>query len=327
MIDPAGQCSVLSSRLGEPLAGSAPLARTWVVLEQAGPYGFKALHQSHLPRPVGEAFAAATEKSPVTVLLARSVGAHADHHHREPHRFWVAHVAPGGVRMRSGTVADLSELVTADLPEVMTRAGRGELPPWGRRTDEPLLLVCTNGSRDVCCALNGRALAREVAADPAYSRQVLEVSHLGGHRFAPNALLLPTGMAYGRLSSEDARAALDQARLRRLPIEQARGLTALARPAQAADLAVRRAFHIEFADAVDVLRTSSTGKLTNPPLRWDGDGLDTVTLVVRHQDGRAWDVTVHRVLDPTPRAESCGKAPVPGRSWVAAGPVPTTPWR
>ncbi|HEY7859652.1 MAG TPA: sucrase ferredoxin [Candidatus Nanopelagicales bacterium] len=327
MIDPTQQCSVLSEQLAEPLAGSAPLARTWVVLEQPGPFGFKALHQSHLPKEIGDAFAAATDKSSVTVLLARPVGPHADHHHPGSHRFWVAHVAPGGVRMRTGTVADLSELVTADLPEVMARAGRGELPPWGRRTDEPLLLVCTNGSRDVCCALNGRPLAAELAQDPAYAGQVIEVSHLGGHRFSPTALLLPTGMSYGRLTARTARLALDQARHRRLSIEGARGLTALARPAQAADLMVRRTQDVQVADAIDVLRSSPVGKLTNAPLRWDGDGLDAVTLVVRHEDGRAWNVTVQRVLDPTPRAESCGKAPVPGRSWVAADPVPTHPWR
>ena len=187
--------------------------------------------------------------------------------------------------------------------------------------------MCTNGSRDLCCALNGRPLAVELANDPAYADQVIEVSHLGGHRFSPNALLLPTGMAYGRLTSQTARLALDQARLRRLSIEGARGLTALARPAQAADLMVRRTQDVRVADAIDVLRPSATGKLTNAPLRWDGDGLDSVTLVVRHEDGRAWEVTVQRVLDPTPRAESCGKAPVPGRCWVADDPVPTGPWR
>lgn len=327
MIDPALQCSVQATGLGEPLAGSAPLARTWIVLEQPGPYGAKALHDSHLTRTVGAAFAAATDGTAVTAVLARPVGAHADHRRREPHRFWVAHVAPGGVRMRSGTVDDLSELVTADLPDVVARAGRGELPPWGRRTQDPLFLVCTNGSRDVCCALAGRPLAAELAADPACAGHVLEVSHLGGHRFAPNALLLPTGMVYGRLDAGSAHAALDQAGVGRLSIQQARGLTALARPAQAADLAVRAAYDISVPGALDVLRLSATGKLLNPALRWDGEDLDTVTLVVRHQDGRAWQVDVQRVLDPTPRVQSCAKAPVTGRSWVAADPVPTTPWR
>jgi hypothetical protein len=327
MTDPSERCTALAADLAEPLAGSAPLARTWVVLEQPGPFGSKALTQSHLPRTVGDAFVAATDPTAVTVVLARAVGRHADHHRPDEHRFWVAHVSPGGARMRTGRVADLSELVGPDLPETMQRAGRGELPPWGRRTEEPLLLVCTNGHRDVCCALNGRPLAAELGADPAYAGLVLEVSHLGGHRFSPTALLLPCGMAYGRLSADTARLALDSARAHRTSIVGARGLTALAAPAQAADLAVREAHRVEAADDIDVMRSGPTGKLVGVPLRWDGEGAAHVLLVVRHRDGRAWEVTVERVQDPRPRRQSCVKGPVPAHWWTAADPVALPDWR
>ena len=46
------RCSVLTSAVGEPLAGTAPRARAWLVLEQPGPDGFAATTESHLPDAV-----------------------------------------------------------------------------------------------------------------------------------------------------------------------------------------------------------------------------------------------------------------------------------
>ncbi|MBV9923283.1 MAG: hypothetical protein JOY78_20875 [Pseudonocardia sp.] len=80
------------------------------------------------------------------------------------------------------TVAGPSDLIDLPLPEPGAR-----LP--GRPVDDPLLLVCTHGRRDRCCALDGRALVRALveAGEP----DVWECSHLSGHRFAPTALVLP----------------------------------------------------------------------------------------------------------------------------------------
>lgn len=62
---------------------------------------------------------------------------------------------------------------------------------------DPLLFVCTNGGRDRCCALKGRALVQRLDAATTW-----EISHLGGHRFAPTALRLPDRRVFGRLTGE-----------------------------------------------------------------------------------------------------------------------------
>lgn len=317
------RCSVLSA--DEPLAGTAPRARAWLVLEQPGPYGFRALTESHLPEPVRASLGAVPKESRTTVLLARPVGRHADAgEHDGRRRFWFAHVAPGGVRMRSGVLPD-TELVRPDLIDVLDSAARGELPPWGTTSTEPLLLVCTNAKRDVCCALNGRPVAAALAADPRYADRVLEVSHLGGHRFSPTALLLPWGHAFGRLDVDSARAVLDGAAEGRIgaPVHH-RGRTAASQPVQAASIAVRLAEGVDGVDDIDALRV--VGDRAVPAgLRWQGeDGVADVE--VRHVDGRAWRVMVHRrTLEPA-RPESCGKAPVEPHVWVADPPVATAPW-
>lgn len=63
------------------------------------------------------------------------------------------------------------------------------------------VLVCTHGSRDVCCGRFGYAVydfLRSGHAAPGDLR-VWRTSHLGGHRFAPTLLELPEGRYWGHL--------------------------------------------------------------------------------------------------------------------------------
>jgi hypothetical protein len=317
---------VLSTAADEPLVGSAPRARAWLVVEQPGPYGFSALTESHLPQGVRDSLGALPKTTGTTVLLARHVGRHADDHGEvRERRFWFAHTSPGGVRMRTGVLDD-AHLLRPDLADVLTAAARGELPPWGSRSTTPILLVCTNARRDVCCATVGRPVAESLAADPAYAGDVLEVSHLGGHRFAPTALLLPSGHAFGRLDPASAREVLDAAREHRLgALAHHRGRTALPQPAQVAEQAVRHQAGVASLDELDVLRPVDD-RAAPVHLRW-GDDDDELVAHVRHVDGRAWRVALHRDTLSAPRPESCGKADAPVVGWRATTPQALPSWR
>src|SRR5690606_38236115 len=96
----------------------------------------------------------------------------------------------------------------------------------------PLLAVCTHGRHDLCCAVRGRPVARELAT--AWPANVVEVTHLGGHRFAPTVLVLPGGHYLGRLDAQDAVAACAQVLTGVRPDPHYRGRAAFARPVQAA---------------------------------------------------------------------------------------------
>ena len=69
-----------------------------------------------------------------------------------------------------------------------------------RQITQPQYFVCTNGQRDRCCARFGlpvySALREHVGA------RAWQITHLGGHRFAPNVLVLPDALMYGRVSAE-----------------------------------------------------------------------------------------------------------------------------
>ncbi|MEU5520740.1 sucrase ferredoxin [Streptomyces sp. NPDC047860] len=285
-------CSTVSRELDEPVAGTAATARTWLLLEQPGPWGAKALTASHLDPALGRALEAAARGTGVRVALIRRAGRHADCRVPASRRVYAAHTVPGNVWLHAATVTDPAKLLDLDFPAL----GRGEPGTFGTalgggpHENDPLALVCTNGKRDRCCALLGRPLAAELAASGV--KGVWEVTHLGGHRFSPTVLVLPYGYAYGRAQAHAVKDVLHGAQEGRIVVEGCRGGSAWERPGQAAELAVRRAVGEYAAEALSVVRTDGAAP------RWE--------VTVAHADGRRWLVEVAQGASLPPRPESCG---------------------
>ncbi len=295
-------CSALARAFGEPLTGTAPYARTWVAVEQPGPWGRQALTDSHLDPAVGTALEQWADGTGVTVLLIRRPGRHADVHRPEPHSVLIAHTAPGGAWLERMWVADPAELLSLDAAALE----RGIRPGIGDPESGVLVLVCTNGRRDRCCAVHGRQLALALAAD--HPGRVWECSHLGGHRFAPTAAFLPGGVVYGQLGHDGAERAWVAAAEGRLVLDGLRGRSWLSPIAQAADGAVRRFATVDGLAALTV---------SEPSVRASG----AWTVDVSHVDGRGWTVSVEAGQSTPARPESCGKAAVTPRLWQVTGLV------
>jgi hypothetical protein len=285
-------CTTASRDLDEPLAGTAAPARTWLLLEQPGPWGAKALTSSHLDPALGRALEAATAGTGVRIALIRRPGRHADCGTPAVRQVYAAHTVPGNVWLHAATTSRPERLLDLDFAAL----GMGEPHTFasalqGRpHTGDPLAFVCTNGKRDRCCALLGRPLAAELTESGVDG--VWEVTHLSGHRFSPTLLVLPFGYAYGRAQAPHVREVLQGVRDRRVVVEGCRGSSAWERPAQAAELAVRTAAHEYAAGTLAVLRTDGAAP------RW--------TVTVAHTDGRLWRVVVTQGPSLSPRPESCG---------------------
>lgn len=73
------------------------------------------------------------------------------------------------------------------------------------------VLVCAHGARDVCCGAAGTKLATSFGAVQAESSttRVWRTSHLGGHRFAPTALILPRGVMWAYLDQSVLQGLID----------------------------------------------------------------------------------------------------------------------
>ena len=184
-------------------------------------------------------------------------------------------------------------------------AVQGALPE-ARRSAGPVLLICTNSRRDICCSVRGRAVALQSASQR--QGQVWECSHTGGHRFAPTGVLLPYGQTFGRLTGASAVAVVDAGVLGEVPTAllgavNDRGRSHLPAAGQAAESMVRQKIH-----EARLLALSTTA--TPRP-----DQEKTWQCRVSHLDGRHWDVDAVRGYSGDDLAESCGKDPVPVWQW------------
>lgn len=274
----------MSRALDEPLAGTAPQARLWVLLEQPGPWGRDAVLESHLPTHPAQALAALGEPGQVRVGLIRSPGEHVD---RNPaHRtLLVARTDRGAGWVSSRVLDDVDGIGAIDVQECLgasapPRALPGRADPGVRAA----VLVCTNARRDRCCAVLGRPLAAQLAAQATDTSTVVwETSHTGGHRFAPTFVSLPDGYLYGGPAAAGR------------GVDACRGRSALPPPAQAAELAVLRSTGAQHPRALDV-RPSADAEV------WEVDAA-----------GSVFTVRVSSRSGPR-RPESCGKEDV-SSSW------------
>ena len=220
LVAPPMRCSARSEELGEPMIGSVDQRVRWLLVEDRSAWGETAVREV-----LGaDLEAAAKERGMRLLLIRRREGDPAADAVR---RVILVDTEAGMMAIRS--VSSLAELpALLDVP----------VAEFGAALADPILLVCTNGKRDACCALRGRALVTAMAAD--HGERTWECTHLGGHRFAANLVCLPDGIVYGRVSSADGPRLADAYVAGRLDPALLRGRSAWPAPAQVAEQALRQ---------------------------------------------------------------------------------------
>lgn len=294
-------CSVLSDADGTSAYGTAAPARFFVLIEQGGPWGHQAARQSRLDPALGAELESRCTRAGGRFMLIRRPGGHAaDHLPRHTLVAFAGHDSRDAWLLM-GLVTDPSELLALDWAALaLGRRDRVAASLPGAEPTEPALLVCTNGRRDVCCAVRGRPVA--AAAHREAPTRVWEVSHTGGHRFAPTAVLLPWGQNYARVDEESTRWVLEASLTGNTPAQllgplHDRGRSSLPPPAQCAEAFVRADLGETRFDALSA---------SAPAPRDQGSDVE-----VTHTDGRQWVVHVERVASGPVRPGSCGKAAFP----------------
>ncbi len=177
---------MLARERADPLLGSAVPARGWFLVEHRGPWA-----PTTLATPPVDTVAAELTR----VLAPRGVRVQLVRRHREPpyepgDRL-VGLVDSTRSAVRWGTWSDPVDLVAA------ARWTEDEMTP--HTCTDPVILVCTHGRKDVCCAVEGRPVT--AVLEDHWGPFVWETTHLGGDRFAANVAVLPTGDMYGRLDA------------------------------------------------------------------------------------------------------------------------------
>lgn len=285
-------CTDAALAAGEPLAGSAPDAVGWVCLEQPGPWGAKAWTSSRLDPDLGAELDTTISAAGLRPSLIRRPGRSADSRTRQ---VFVASSHPERSWLLGARISDPATLLALDLAAVAAgdlTATIASLPVL-EVVEEPVLLVCTNGTRDTCCARLGRPVAQ--AADVADPGQVWEVTHTSGHRFAATTVLLPSGFLHGRVL--DAAPLLAGARAGSLELTGLRGRSCWPPAGQVAEDLVRSTEGITGLDELVVNGAGEDWKVT-------------------HVDGRSWQVEVSSYSSGE-RPASCGKRSEPVTRYTA----------
>jgi hypothetical protein len=228
--------------------------RGWLLIEVRGSWGEDAIHTSALGDVAPAHWKDELKERHIRAVCIRS--------HLRPtgddlRIFSCVPARPGSTESAafwSRDVGSFAEVITiaADLHVDRVPAGDWEMVP------EPLVLVCTNGRHDQCCANQGRPLVRALR-ESKWADRVWECSHIGGDRFAANVVVLPESLYFGRVAPEAGAALLTGLDEGRLDLDLFRGRTTYSLAEQAVEHFVRDELGIVELDDVVVGRRSADG--------------------------------------------------------------------
>lgn len=223
-------CAIAAQRAEEDLISTAGHYQAYVLIECPMPWAAIAFHSDCIPQSLGQYIQATkTQKSVQFLCINRGVSTPPKHitlivYERtdictaSPNAGQQISRFTGGYRGYEFHLADLKQVVpcldaywNGQFPHTYFYQHLGPNIPQQdthqQHTHQQRLqdiLVCTHGMRDKCCARLGQPFFREAKRMAKQGNlphtRVWQVSHIGGHRFAPTIISLPDGRYYGRLS-------------------------------------------------------------------------------------------------------------------------------
>jgi hypothetical protein len=220
-------CADISRHAGEPLAATASRVEHWILIEYPGLWSRDVLGGSRLAPALKEHLQEQLARLPHSRLLFVR---RPQRRRTERRNVYVARTHEHGGDAFGLEIGDYDELRRLDAVAV--------LDGGGERVVDPLLVVCTHGKRDRCCARYGRPLYDRLR-DAVPEEWLWQSTHLGGDRFAGNLVCLPDGLFFGRIDATGAWSVLDEFLAGRIDLEHYRGRSAYTFPQQAAERAVR----------------------------------------------------------------------------------------
>jgi hypothetical protein len=259
-------CSDAARLRGDDNTATTARIDVWILVELPITWGRDPITEAALPQVVRSALRRASHEIPRcrVVFIRKRVEC------LGPTRVYI---------VRSGPRTGMTQLDLDSIDDVATvpflSIANGTAAPATR----PLVLVCTHGQHDSCCGRRGYPLF-----DALRKRDDLEVwqcSHIGGDRFAANAVILPWGIYYGPVEPGDANALADAVVRDEIFLPGYRGRSSMSRPVQAAETFVRRETNVLGRDA---FRLVSRESLEN----------GRVQVHLRDRTGAVHDVTIEQ---------------------------------
>jgi hypothetical protein len=237
-------CSEVSRDAGEAVAATASRVDHWILFEYRGLWAPDALEGSALRDDIKRYLAEQRDARPHTKLLFIR---RTERREAAELRVYLART-----KERSGDVYRLDLERYEDVLEYDLVSGPGT------RISHPLLLVCTHGKHDRCCARYGRPLF-ETLCEQVEPEWVWQCSHVGGDRFAGNLVCLPQGAYFGRVGRDDVWPLVDAYLVGKIRMENYRGRSCHTFVVQAAERAVRAETGLTAFDEVAFVSVERAG--------------------------------------------------------------------
>ncbi len=289
-------CAAVSSASAEPLGATASRIDSWILLEYRGMWDRDVLGGSLLSDGLKAHVRNQLQAlGPSRLLFVKKPERRAN----ARRRVWFGTSRPGAERFFQLEVDHLNDLTGFDFAAALA----GDEPP-GVPLDHPLLVVCTHGKRDRCCAKNGRPIYDALRRETETGR-VWQSTHVGGDRFAGNVVVFPQALYYGRVEPGDAAALLRAHAEGKIAPDRYRGRAAYSFQVQAAEQSIREAEGLLGIDDLALVGCRLTGE-------------DAWRVRFRTADGRLHAVDVIAELADEPVFLTCGAAePSRPRRFVA----------
>lgn len=223
-------CAAVSSASDEPLAATASRIDHWILLEYRGAWDRDVLGASRFSTELKEHLRAQLSALGPSRLLFVKKPERRSYGRRQ---VYFGSSRPGEERLFQLEVDRQEDLLDFDFAAALGAEGTPGVP-----VEHPLLVVCTHGKRDRCCAKYGQPIydALRQEADPEW---VWQSTHVGGDRFAGNVVVFPHGLYYGRVDPDDADRVLAATLAGRVELDRYRGRSAYSFAVQAAEHALR----------------------------------------------------------------------------------------
>ena len=291
-------CAEASAARGEPLAATASRIDHWILVEYRRLWNRDLLAGSGLSDEVKAHLRAQLDALPRSRLLFVR---RPDRRAHDGIAVFFGRSGERGGRFHGVELEDYEDLRTLDLAG--TLAGDQSVASLHER---PLLVVCTHGKRDRCCARYGRPLYDALRAREDVRDCVWQSTHVGGDRFAGNLVCLPEGVYYGRVGAGDVSGLVEEYRAGRIALERYRGRAAYGFAVQAAEIRVREETGLRELHDLALARVAPAGDHA-----WEVRFRERAT-------GATHDVEVALEHDPEPALLTCSAvAPARPRRYVA----------
>jgi len=184
------------------MASAPEASRAWLLIEHPGPWPPEPA-DAEFPAPLGTLVTSAVDRG-IRIQLIRRPGRREALEPDRPRTVFAGWTAGEDPWLRRGGFP--AGFPAAAGPVDLDALAAGQALAFGEPVSEPTFLVCAHGRRNVCCARFGGPLVQTLAAR--FPGQVWETTHVGGHRFAANLVILPHGLYYGPVDAETASAAI-----------------------------------------------------------------------------------------------------------------------